>query len=198
MKSERASDKGKTGPGSLTVLPPNSPRLTYNTVSGFSSSLTPCHAALQRSHHWASIRSQFGKHEPGWWSKKWKKKKNSVNATRAIIGRCDQIARSHTDASNGVARATRALPEVARRTMRVLVMLIPDVAEKVNLVRAGEERGSDRMNGCVAPPLFWQSPRKGGGGDNNNQDWRSGRSRVRDASYLVVKASLVIEVIEVR
>ena len=74
---------------------------------------------------------------------------------------------AHTDASRGVAPATRALPEVARRTMRVLVMLVPDVTEKVDLVCAGEERGSDRMHGCVAPPLFWKSPGKGGGKDNN-------------------------------
>ena len=46
-------------------------------------------------------------------------------------------------------------------------MLVPDVTEKVDLVRAGEERGSDRMHGCVAPPLFWKSPGKGGGKDNN-------------------------------
>jgi len=46
-------------------------------------------------------------------------------------------------------------------------MLVPDLTEKVDLVRAGEERCADRMHGRVAPPL-------------------------------VVKASVVIEVVKVR
>ena len=33
-------------------------------------------------------------------------------------------------------------------------MLVPDLAEKVDLVRAGEERCADRVHGRVAPPLF--------------------------------------------
>lgn len=51
--------------------------------------------------------------------------------TSRVIGQSQ-----HTDAIRRVARAPRALPEVAGGTMHILVMLVPDVAEKVDAVRA--------------------------------------------------------------
>ena len=49
-------------------------------------------------------------------------------------------------------------------------MLVSDVAEIVDLVRAGEERGSDRMHGCVAPPLFLEITQEGRGNINDHQN----------------------------
>jgi len=68
-------------------------------------------------------------------------------------------------------------------------MLVPDIAEKVDLVRACEERCTDRMHGSVAPSLF---------GITKKSALMFGSQSSEDASYLVVKASLVIEVVKVR
>ena len=70
-------------------------------------------------------------------------------------------------------------------------MLVPDLVEKVDLVRAGEERCADRMHGRVAPPLYHPGREERIGTAFSSQE-------CEDASYLVVKASVVIEVVKVR
>lgn len=63
----------------------------------------------------------------------------------------------HTEAVHWVARAPPALPELfLRGAMCVRSMLVPDLAEKLDAIRAGEERRSNRMHGRVAPALFFK------------------------------------------
>lgn len=54
-------------------------------------------------------------------------------------------------------RITRALPALPRarpaRTVRIGVMLVPDVVPEVYLVFAREEAYANRVDGRVAPPL---------------------------------------------
>ena len=110
VKSERAGDKGKA-PGTSTPL----------TVSPSSSRLYIQYRAPRRPRHRTAIIigplsvPTLASTTPNG-SLKGKMKKKSVNAKRAAIGRSDQSL-AHTDVSRGVACATRALPEVARRTM---------------------------------------------------------------------------------
>jgi hypothetical protein len=61
-----------------------------------------------------------------------------------------------TDAALGVrvARAPAAAPKIASGTMRILVMRIPDLVEKVDTFRAGKERRTNRVHVGIAPTLF--------------------------------------------
>ena len=85
--------------------------------------------------------------------KKRKKKKEKQSAPR----RADEsLFVVRTDVVRGVrvARAPAASPKIAGRTMRILVMRIPDLVEKVDTFRAREERRPDRVYVRVAPTLF--------------------------------------------
>jgi len=70
----------------------------------------------------------------------------------------------HTETVRRVARASAALPNVfIGRAVRVWIMLVPDLAEKVDLIPAREERRRDRVDGCIAPTLsFVHDPKEDG------------------------------------
>jgi len=56
-----------------------------------------------------------------------------------------------------VTRTPSALPEVLLRwTMRIRRVLVPDIAEEVDPIRAPQQRGGYRVNGRIAPALFVQ------------------------------------------
>ena len=101
----------------------------------------------------------------------------------------------HTKTVRRVARAPAALPIVLiGRAVRVWIMLIPDLTEKVDAIPAREERGRDRVDGCITPTLsFVRTPSRTVFGS-------VGRVRVRIAGlqYLVVEAAVAIEVLEER
>jgi len=58
----------------------------------------------------------------------------------------------------GVARAPAALPNgFLNGTVHVWRVLVPDLMEEVDVVRAGEERRPDRVDGGIAPTLSFRT-----------------------------------------
>ena len=63
-------------------------------------------------------------------------------------------ATKRTKATVGVARAVALLPQArAFRTVRVRVVLVPDIVEEVDLLFLREERGADAVHGRISPSL---------------------------------------------
>jgi len=69
-----------------------------------------------------------------------------------------------TETVRRVARAPAALPNVFfGRAVRVWIMLVPDLAEKVDLIPAREECRRDRVDGRITPTLsFVHNPKQDG------------------------------------
>ena len=93
---------------------------------------------------WASMRVQHNL----------TKKKNPISSktneriNRYLLSRTDVVRRVR------VARAPPASPRIAGRAMRILVMRIADLVEKVDTFRAREECRTDRVHVRIAPALF--------------------------------------------